>query len=236
MCVKMLTRIVRRQRLHTHPKDVCQDVCFIGLFCKRDIQCQDVVQASSFVTSPRLHTHSALVAPHTLPLRPCCSTHTPTPLLFPQSTKAAYTLRPLLHVYVMDQGCICVRTLWQGPRVSAPIPRVYMCIHPSFICICVHILHICVHTLWQGPWVSTHIPRVYMCTHPWCICICVYILHVCVHVYTPFVYAYMRTHPLYLCTRVYTRGGGLGSRPKKMYEEYLGDGVEYHLMSPTPRR
>jgi len=33
-----------------------------------------------------------------------------------------------------------------------------------------------------------------------------------------------------------TRGGGLGSRPKKMYGERLGDGVEYHLMSPTPRR
>jgi len=32
------------------------------------------------------------------------------------------------------------------------------------------------------------------------------------------------------------RGGGLGSRPKKMYFERLGDGVEYHLMKPTPRR
>ena len=32
------------------------------------------------------------------------------------------------------------------------------------------------------------------------------------------------------------RGGGLGSRPKKMYAERLGDGVEYHLMKPTPRR
>ena len=32
-----------------------------------------------------------------------------------------------------------------------------------------------------------------------------------------------------------TRGGGLGSRPKKMYGERLGDGVEYHLMRPTPR-
>ena len=30
-------------------------------------------------------------------------------------------------------------------------------------------------------------------------------------------------------------GGGLGSRPKKMYGKRLGDGVEYHLMSPTPR-
>ena len=27
------------------------------------------------------------------------------------------------------------------------------------------------------------------------------------------------------------RGGGLGSRPKKMYGERLGDGVEFHLMS-----
>jgi len=33
-----------------------------------------------------------------------------------------------------------------------------------------------------------------------------------------------------------SRGGGLGSRPKKMYWERLGDGVEYHLMKPTPRR
>ena len=32
------------------------------------------------------------------------------------------------------------------------------------------------------------------------------------------------------------RGGGLGSRPKKLYGERLGDGVECHLMSPTPRR
>jgi len=36
--------------------------------------------------------------------------------------------------------------------------------------------------------------------------------------------------------RALWRGGGLGSRPKKMYGERLGDGVEYHLMSPTPRR
>ena len=32
------------------------------------------------------------------------------------------------------------------------------------------------------------------------------------------------------------RGGGLGSGPKKMYGERLGDGVEYHSMKPTPRR
>jgi len=45
---------------------------------------------------------------------------------------------------------------------------------------------------------------------------------------------------MYVCMCVdmsasmYLRGGGLGSRPKKMYGERLGDGVEYHLMSPTP--
>jgi len=36
--------------------------------------------------------------------------------------------------------------------------------------------------------------------------------------------------------RVKTRGGGLGSRPKKMYGERLGDGVEYHSMKTTTRR
>jgi len=41
---------------------------------------------------------------------------------------------------------------------------------------------------------------------------------------------------LYNRTTQYRRGGGLGSRPKKIYGERLGDGVEYHLMSPTPRR
>ena len=30
--------------------------------------------------------------------------------------------------------------------------------------------------------------------------------------------------------------GGWGRDPKKMYGERLGDGVEYHLMKPTPRR
>jgi len=31
-----------------------------------------------------------------------------------------------------------------------------------------------------------------------------------------------------------SEGGGVGSRPKKMYGERVGDGVEYHLMKPTP--
>ena len=44
------------------------------------------------------------------------------------------------------------------------------------------------------------------------------------------------TQSLRETARLCMRGGGLGSRPKKMYGERLGDGVEYHLMSPTPRR
>ena len=47
----------------------------------------------------------------------------------------------------------------------------------------------------------------------------------------PTLYRYIANHEYFL-----TRGGGLGSRPKKMYGERLGDGVEYHLMKPTPRR
>ena len=55
------------------------------------------------------------------------------------------------------------------------------------------------------------------------------VLVVC-HIY---VSAPMLLPPSFYLTR---RGGGLGSRPKQMYGERLGDGVEYHLMSPTPRR
>jgi len=43
-----------------------------------------------------------------------------------------------------------------------------------------------------------------------------------------------RTHTIPV--RLEARGGGRGSRPKKMYGERLGDGVEYHSMKPTPRR
>jgi len=46
--------------------------------------------------------------------------------------------------------------------------------------------------------------------------------------------AFIHDAPVHLI--LIKRGGGLGSRPKKMYGERLGDGVEYHLMSPTPRR
>jgi len=44
----------------------------------------------------------------------------------------------------------------------------------------------------------------------------------------------IRVRTCLMCTGA--RGGGLGSRPNKMYGERFGDGVEYHLMRPTPRR
>jgi len=69
-----------------------------------------------------------------------------------------------------------------------------------------------------------------------CVCVCVYVReNVCA--------CGQQAHKVVLaleCANPHlhtiTRGGGLGSRPKKMYGERLGDGVEYHLMSPTPRR
>jgi len=89
------------------------------------------------------------------------------------------------------------------------------------------------------------------------ICIYVYLcdtIFFCLHIYTftrhkckrIYIFVYCACHLqynltniyvyLYLCTLLTRRGGGLGSRPKKMYGERLGDGVEYHLMKPTPRR
>jgi len=93
-----------------------------------------------------------------------------------------------------------------------------------------------------------------------CVCVCVCVceweviyedryIHIYIHLYTHIIYIYIyRKDGLYLvytlCIRTYVyiytniiraRGGGLGSRPKKIYGERLGDGVEYHLMSPTPR-
>jgi len=62
--------------------------------------------------------------------------------------------------------------------------------------------------------------------------VCVRVMYVCVS----------NTCGFYMCVLrerrdvLGRRGGGLGSRPKKMYGERLGNGVEYHLMSPTPRR
>jgi len=61
-------------------------------------------------------------------------------------------------------------------------------------------------------------------------------IHTCMNTYTQ---AYMYAYPcIHTCNSksIGMRGGGLGSRPKKMYGERLGDGVEYHLMKPTPHR
>ena len=76
----------------------------------------------------------------------------------------------------------------------------------------------------------------------------VYIIYIYVYIYLYiylFIYIYINHTQTHTQTQTQThrhfsnhpvRGGGLGSRPNKMYGERLGDGVEYHLMSPTPRR
>jgi len=55
---------------------------------------------------------------------------------------------------------------------------------------------------------------------------------ICTRVYT---YMYIRIH-VNLNVYIAARGGGLGSRPKKMYGERLGDGVEYHSMETRCER
>jgi len=61
---------------------------------------------------------------------------------------------------------------------------------------------------------------------------CTYI-YVYIYIYICICTSNQSSKPIYSAT---VRGGGLGSRPQKMYGERLGDGVEYHLMKPTPRR
>ena len=55
-----------------------------------------------------------------------------------------------------------------------------------------------------------------------------------IHIYI-YILPFILASP-YAAVCALSRGGGLGSRPKKMYGERLGDGVEYHSMKPTPRR
>jgi len=71
---------------------------------------------------------------------------------------------------------------------------------------------------------SRVIAHVALCTHIWYDSFTCVMTRSLTHIW----------HDSLICAM--TRGGGLGSRPKKMYGERLGDGVEYHLMSPTPNR
>jgi len=65
----------------------------------------------------------------------------------------------------------------------------------------------------------------------------IYYIYMYMYIYL-YVYTYICIHTCIYAHRLILpeRGGGLGSRPKKMYGERLGDGDEYHLMKPTPRR
>ena len=91
--------------------------------------------------------------------------------------------------------------------------RKYMYIHREYIRICK-----------SGTIRATSLPRCVCATHT--------------AMYTANTLQHTLQHTLHsnVIMRDRQRGGGLGSRPKKMYGERLGDGVEYHLMKPTPRR
>ena len=94
------------------------------------------------------------------------------------------------------------------------------------VCIPCHLRHVCFGCLNV---LNVLMSRLY----------CISVLHVCI----AYLYCMSVLHVIPLSVLDVLihkvgarRGGGLGSRPKKMYGERLGDGVEYHLMKPTPRR
>jgi len=90
---------------------------------------------------------------------------------------------------------------------------------------------VCVCGWVGGAWLA----RAFVLVH---LCACEYV-HVCVHACACASHmVYIHAHNVYRYqslqlingSKVLGRGGGLGSRPKKMYGERLGDGVEYHSM------
>ena len=107
---------------------------------------------------------------------------------------------------------------------------VYLCRYINiYMCMCAHMLY----------------SYVDICTYEYiCMKIYRYIkIYTCTYIHTYiliYIHTYMLIFSSYLHANIhllmYMRVGGLGSRPKKMYGERLGDGVEYHLMKPTPRR
>jgi len=142
---------------------------------------------------------------------------------------------------------------------TLPLPYGYV-IHHESCCSVVHshcdelrlairrlIMKLCL-TLFADMWYIMNLIHVWTCS--WYVClIYVYtymcVSYICIHIYEsdtcvnlcPTDMWYIMNHVAVWCMMcVWQRGGWLGSRPKKMYGERLGDGVEYHSMKPTPRR
>jgi len=84
-------------------------------------------------------------------------------------------------------------------------------------------------------WISPTVPSKLM-SFRWYLVMSRWLIFIChTHTHTLSCHTH-RVEPRLKGCRVHERGGGLGSRPKKMYGERLWDGVEYHLMCSTPRR
>jgi len=81
--------------------------------------------------------------------------------------------------------------------------------------------------------------RSYQCVAACCSvlqCVAVWHIHILCHILSCHILDSWRIHMSYTIVTYTREVGGWGRDPKKMYGERLGDGVEYHLMSPTPRR
>jgi len=132
----------------------------------------------------------------------------------------------MTHLCVWHDSFVC--ETWIIPACD----MTHSCVrHDSFVCVTWLICVCCMTHSWV--WRICACNMTYSCV--WLIHVCD-MTHSCIWLITRETWI-IRVYDWFECvTRLFVRGGGLGSRPKKMYGERLGDGVEYHLMSPTPRR
>ena len=168
-----------------------------------------------------------------------------------------------VYVYVYKHTiCTAPRTRdTRASQISTPYLFMYICIFVYvyiyiyiyiYICIyvCVYIytyIYICIYTQTYDLHSSSHAGHTGFANSASSIlclptCTCVFICATWFIQSCDMTYSIVR-HDSFKCATWLilmrankARGAGLGSRPKKMYGERLGDGVEYHLMSPTPRR
>ena len=127
MCVNTLTHIVTRQRLHTHPEDVCQRCCAGFVLCYKLTAAHTLRPLLHERERPTPHTPSALCYTSTSRNK---GVYVFTPFDKDQGCLHIYTYTHI-HIYTYTYTHIHIYTYTHIPRVSTRIPRVYMCIRPS---------------------------------------------------------------------------------------------------------
>jgi len=139
----------------------------------------------------------------------------------------AYVCTYVIYTYVIHISLSCYESLSPPTNICTYIcyPYIWYSYHTPLFG----------HSAFRHPYIYIP-PPAYVCTY----IIYAYVIHISLSCYECLVLptnicAYI-VHTYVMHISLSLRGGGLGSRPQKMYGERLGDGVEYHLMKPTPRR